>query len=79
MSTTAFDPRLRLKPPLRGDFLAGSLLLLAFALFLGSTAAFWRLGLIEWSRVNPLLRNLSVFSLALTIVAFLWSFIKDWR
>jgi archaellum component FlaC len=76
---TAFDPRLRLKPPLRGDFLAGSLLLLAFALFLGSTAAFWKLGLIEWSRVNPLLRTLSVFSFVLTTVAFLWSFMKDWR
>jgi archaellum component FlaC len=79
VATAAFDPRHRLRPPFRGDRLAGSLLFLALLLFLGTTWEFWSRGLIEWARVNPLLRFLSSFSFTLTIVGFLWSFVKDWR
>ena len=77
--STAFDPRHRLRPPFRGDWLAGSLLILAVLLFAGSTWAFWATGLIVWSDVGPLLRFISGASLALTLGGFTWSILKDWR
>ena len=80
-------PRLetpRLRPPRRGDRIASPLLMAAVVLFVGGVFVLLRLGIIsfELDGADPhrmLLLAINVLSLALTILGFGWSWVKDWR
>lgn len=74
----------RLRPPRRGDRIAAALLLAAVVLFAGGVVVLLSLGVISFTadeadQHQMLLLAINLLSLALTILGFGWSWLKDWR